>query len=630
MSNAPPPPNRRASCAMPPRQRVILWFRNDLRLHDNPLFHHPLAHRSARHEVVCAYCADPAVLSGRLRQTGLPKVGARRSRFLRESVQELRGSLREIGGDLLVAPEAPQAFLTRLASHPGAAGGDAARAASAVAVVVAQGVTAEEQAEEARVEAALAALPVPARLHRVWGLTLYHIDDLPYRDVRREFPMVFAPFGRAVRGNFRAADAAAVAAAQRGEQGVPVRPELDPPKALPRPPAGLQALSAEDVEGCWPPVAASNAAVYGGPCPDGVDAWWEATFVGGEGPGLRRLAEFVTADLGRYKDTRNGLTGLRFSSKLSPWVAAGCVSPRRVARAVRDWELTRCHGRPSPSSAHYVSEYGWRDFLIFLALKCGASLFRLEGPGGVALPWVRDAALARRLFTGTVGVPLIDAAVREMWVSGFMSNRARQFVASYVVLELRLDWRVGAELFESGLVDYDVCANWGNWMRAAGVSGQGFGNGGSRWFDLAEERDRFDPEGAYVRLWLPELRGVPARWVHCPWAMGPGAERPAGLRDYPAPPDTPSRRTLEGSATAKEVAPEWYASTRGGKREQAPRAPGDGAPRGPAPAGPGPEAKGRARGPAKKGRVQHQDNIKTKRAREAANRNFEMSWGLQE
>ena len=84
----------------------------------------------------------------------------------------------------------------------------------------------------------------------------------------------------------------------------------------------------------------------------------------------------------------------------------------------------------------------------------------------------RPSINQRSILQGNVGIPLIDAAIREMCVSGFMSGRARQFVASYVVLELRLDWRVGAELFESCLVDYDVCANWGNWMRAAGVSGQ--------------------------------------------------------------------------------------------------------------------------------------------------------------
>ena len=111
-------------------------------------------------------------------------------------------------------------------------------------------------------EAALASLPVPAKLQRVWGLTLYHIEDLPYHDIPEDLPMSFAPFGRAVRGNLRAADATAVAAAQRGEQGVSIRQELEAPKRLPQVPAGLQRLSVEDIEGSWPPPAASHNATY--------------------------------------------------------------------------------------------------------------------------------------------------------------------------------------------------------------------------------------------------------------------------------------------------------------------------------------------------------------------------------
>lgn len=153
-------------------------------------------------------------------------------------------------------------------------------------------------------------------------------------------------------------------------------------------------------------------------------------------------------------------------------------------------------------------------------------------------------------------------------VSGFMSNRARQFVASYIIVELRVDWRVGAELFESFLVDYDVHANWGNWMRAAGVDGQGFGHSGSRWFNLAEERDRFDKHGLFVRFWLDELAKVPAHYIHAPWTMPPNEQERACCvigRDYPLPLETPSKLALEGSADPAFLAPELYATTRAGK-----------------------------------------------------------------
>jgi len=544
-------------------QRTILWFRNDLRIHDNPLFHHPAVAQVSTRELVCAYCADPGLFSARLKQTGLPKVGAIRSKFIRECVEDLRSSLRRLGGDLLVAPAKPEVWIPRLAET--GLGAD-----DAVVVVVAQGVTPEEQREESAVAAALAALRVSGSLARVWGLSLYHVEDLPYRSIRQDFPMVFAPFGRAVRGNFRAADTAAVAATQHGERGTTIRQEVNAPTRLPAVPMCLQILSASEVSSVWPQPAGTDGAIYAGQGPGTAQSWWETVFIGGESSGLRRLESFIEKDLARYKDTRNGLIGLCFSSKLSPWMAAGCLSPRRAVTAVRQWELRCQRGRPTPSSAHFASEFGWRDFLIFLAMKCGASLFKLRGPGGVELPWVREKSLVQKLFHGTIGIPLVDAAIREMATSGFMSNRARQFVASYVVLELKLDWRIGAELFESLLIDYDVCANWGNWMRAAGVSGQGFGNGGSRWFNLAEERDRFDPKGDYVRLWLPELRNVPNRCVHAPWIMTAAEQKAAQIRigaDYPLPPETPSKATLEGSASARDAAPTWFASTRGGKLE---------------------------------------------------------------
>lgn len=536
--------------------RRILWFRNDLRLHDNPLFEKC----SSQDEVLCVYFADPSIFSGKLRETGLPKVGLKRASFLRESVEDLRRNLRGIGGDLLVATELPEVFLPRLAISGGSL-------PSRVEVMVAQGVTPEEQSSEARVETSLATLGIPSQLVRVWGLSLYHIDDLPYQDIRRDFPMVFAPFGRAVRGNFRAADAAAVGAAKRGLQGVQIRPELPEPKRLSTPKEDIKRMSVEDLKAAWPqppdldpelvPVKVHAA-----------DPWWDRTFRGGEQAGLHRLSEFIAQDLARYKETRNGLIGKRFSSKLSPWVAAGCVSPRRIAAEIHRWEIASRRGQPTPSSAHYLSEYGWRDYLIFMSLKCGSSLFHLRGPGKVDLPWVRNRDMENRLLQGRIGMPLIDAAVREVAASGFLSNRARQFVASYIIMELKLDWRVGAELFESQLVDYDVHANWGNWMRAAGVSGQGFGHGGSRWFNLAEERDRFDSSGDYVRLWLPELKQVPRKFIHAPWSMSKAEQSAAGISigvDYPEPPDTPSKHALDGSASAEDLAPEWFATTKFGK-----------------------------------------------------------------
>eukprot|EP00438_Fugacium_kawagutii_P014936 Skav223480 [mRNA] locus=scaffold659:252448:254561:+ [translate_table: standard] len=123
-------------------------------------------------------------------------------------------------------------------------------------------------------------------------------------------------------------------------------------------------FSVEDLSAEWP------EAVEGDPVApsDPETRWWEETFQGegtrsvrGEEAGLRRLSDFMDQDLAWYKETRNGLIGLRYSSKLSPWVAAGCVSPRRVAAQLQRWEMEKRRGEPSPSSAHFLSEFGWRD-----------------------------------------------------------------------------------------------------------------------------------------------------------------------------------------------------------------------------------------------------------------------------
>ena len=139
----------------------------------------------------------------------------------------------------------------------------------------------------------------------------------------------------------------------------------------------------------------------------------------------------------------------------------------------------------------------------------------------------------RRWKEGRTGFPLVDANMREMAATGFMSNRGSQNVASYLALDLNHDWRAGADHFESQLVDYDVCSNWGNWCQAAGLTG-----GRLNKFNVVKQSRDYDAAGDYLRTWLPELKNVPARWVHEPWRMPPAEQEASGCvvgRDYPAP-----------------------------------------------------------------------------------------------
>jgi deoxyribodipyrimidine photo-lyase len=164
-------------------------------------------------------------------------------------------------------------------------------------------------------------------------------------------------------------------------------------------------------------------------------------------------------------------------------------------------------------------------------------------PGGIQrlrLRWrgLDDAdahADFERWTSGTTGFPLVDASMRELSATGFMSNRGRQNVASFLTKNLRIDWRAGAEWFESVLIDYDVASNWGNWLYAAGVGtdGRGF-----RVFNIHKQAMDYDPSGDYVRHWLPELAGVPGAAAHRVDLLSANDQRRFGVtpgRSYPLP-----------------------------------------------------------------------------------------------
>mmetsp|Transcript_8912 Transcript_8912/g.15109 ORF Transcript_8912/g.15109 Transcript_8912/m.15109 type:complete len:262 (+) Transcript_8912:510-1295(+) len=179
-------------------------------------------------------------------------------------------------------------------------------------------------------------------------------------------------------------------------------------------------------------------------------------FRGGEENGLRRLEDFlfVTKSLGTYGKTRNQLDGLNFASKLSPWLSNGSLSVRKVYFDAYSFEEQYGH---ADSVKSFVNELFWRDFSTFWCLKNGNSVFFEYGvPNRDHYKWQTDLNTVRKWREGQTGMPLIDALMREMNETGYMSNRGRQIVASYLTLDLKQDWRFGAHYFEERLVDHDV------------------------------------------------------------------------------------------------------------------------------------------------------------------------------
>jgi deoxyribodipyrimidine photo-lyase len=182
-----------------------------------------------------------------------------------------------------------------------------------------------------------------------------------------------------------------------------------------------------------------------------------------------------------------------------------------------------------------IFELFWRDYFRFISVKHGDRLFRVEGLQGVKLDWQEDWAKFEYWRDGETGFPLIDANMQELSATGYMSNRGRQNVGSFLTKNLGLDWRVGAEYFESVLIDYDGCSNWGNWNYTAGVGNDARG---FRYFNIPKQSRDYDPQGAYVKHWLPALDAVPADRVHEPWKLTGDEQRRWSVKlgtDYPRP-----------------------------------------------------------------------------------------------
>jgi deoxyribodipyrimidine photo-lyase len=270
---------------------------------------------------------------------------------------------------------------------------------------------------------------------------------------------------------------------------------------------------------------------------------------GGEAAAWERLGRWFWEEdrLRTYKETRNGMDGDAYSSRLSPWLAHGCLSARSVQAEVARYEQERV---ANDSTYWMTFELLWRDYFQWIAQKHGAALFRPAGLRGVPVPWRRDEDLFERWCEGKTGFPIIDACMRELAATGFLGNRGRQVVTSFLTKNLGLDWRWGAEWFEAQLVDHDVGSNYGNWNYGAGVGNDARG---FRYFQLATQAQKYDPDGAHARRWCPELAGLPAAYAHAPWSAPDQVLREASVQlghTYP-------RRIVDLDRSAAENRARW-------------------------------------------------------------------------
>jgi deoxyribodipyrimidine photo-lyase len=462
--------------------RGIVWFRNDLRLHDHPAL---TAALTACESVTCIF-----VLEDRFFETGiggLPRMGAYRAKFLLESLGALRGQLRALDSDLVIRRGEGVEVLTQLVTETSAE------------VVYAHN---EWGTEELDIEKKLATslTAISARLCLLEASSLYVTEDIPFGLVA--LPDLFTEFRRKVEHNSLVREALPA----------PTKIQSD---ALP-------------AVGSLPTLADL------GYLEQEVDSRIALVFKGGEETGLSRLEHYLWQGhhVRKYKLTRNEMLGPDYSSKFSPWLALGCLSPRLVYSELRRYEEQVVR---NDSTYWLFFELLWREYFRLVLRRFGRRLFLLGGIRETPMRWLQDKELFERWCQGQTGIPLVDANMRELRSTGYMSNRGRQIVASFLTKNLGVDWRWGAAWFEMQLVDYDVASNYGNWNYAAGIGNDARG---FRYFNIAVQAEKYDPSGAYVRHWLPDLATLPTAQVHSPWRLSTAQQDKLGFRlgrDYPNP-----------------------------------------------------------------------------------------------
>lgn len=384
---------------------------------------------------------------------------ANRRRFLAECLADLRDSLRVRGGDLVIRQGDPVAESIAVVRSVGAAGVCLAADASAYA-----------RRRQQRLADATATHRLSLRLFD--GVTVVPPGAL--RPAGGDHYRVFTPYWRAWLAHER-----------RTAVGAPVRLAL---------PAGIHTGSLPA-----PGRGASPAAMPGG-----------------ESAARSRRAAW-RRQLPGYPDRRDDLAG-DATSRLSPYLHFGCVSPLEVAEDAAEWEP-------------YLRQLCWRDFHHQVLHAFPALGSRDYRPGRRVAEWRHDPELLAAWQTGHTGVPIVDAGMRQLRAEGFMHNRARLITAAFLTRHLGLDWRDGASWFAHWLLDADVASNSGNWQWVAGT---GNDTRPHRRFNPVRQARRFDPEGEYVRRWVPELAGIAGPAVHEPWRL-PASARHRDYRSAPPP-----------------------------------------------------------------------------------------------
>jgi deoxyribodipyrimidine photo-lyase len=447
----------------------VMWFRRDLRVHDLPA----LVEAAAAGKIVPCFVFDDRLL------TGYRFASPARVNFMLGCLEQLRGSLRDLGGDLFIRHGRPETVLPGLAEETGAE-----------SVHWTTDSSPWSNRRDREVTAALEEAGVAARRHP----GAYIVDDPGEIFSGKGTPYtVYSPFFKAWKEVGR-------------------RPLVDVPAQICAP-EGLDPGAMPSIEdlGFDPGVATGST-----------------SFEPGEAAARKATRAYLNGGLSTYADSRNSPAG--GSSRLSPYIRWGCVSPLEL-----EIKLGLREGR---GPAVFRKELAWREFYASVMInfpEVTTTEFQERYRG--TLDWQQDAELLEAWKLGRTGYPLVDAGMRELLEDGWMHNRVRMVVASFLTKDLHIDWREGESWFMERLIDGDLASNNGGWQWVTSV-GTDPAPYFQRMFNPMTQHERFDPEGEYVRRWVPELRSVPDRHLVRPWLMSEEEQAEAGCligADYPEP-----------------------------------------------------------------------------------------------